>query len=91
MFVTNTQKNYVTLIHPMEPLLLLPYSLESPFGKWDVKEEEVKCQPNDKSSYTHYTLPKSTATVSEGCAPTDNQYLMRSKEINYGVLQSTCI
>ena len=32
-----------------------------------------------------HTLPNSMATVSEGCAPTDNQYLIRSDEFRQNI------
>ena len=32
-----------------------------------------------------HTLPSSIATVSEGCAPTDNQYLIRSDDFMQNV------
>lgn len=44
---------------------------------------EEECPPTRLLKLTMHTLPNKTATVSEGCAPTESQYLIRSVHYNH--------
>lgn len=70
----------VTLSAP-PPLPFLVFAVSCSDCKDEVGEEEG-CPPIRLIELAMQTLPSKTATVSEGCAPTESQYLIRSTHYN---------